>query len=94
LSRAVRVKLKKKGITSGFPVVFSTERTTRELLPLKEHQKDDPDKFRLLPNYRVRIIPVFSCMPAIMGQSIASYVLCDLAGQMFKYRSNKTLLIE
>jgi len=84
LSRALRTKLKKKGVTSGFPVVFSTERTTRELLPLKEFQKEHPDNYRILPNYRVRIVPVFSCMPALMGQSIASYVLCDLADQLFK----------
>jgi tRNA A37 threonylcarbamoyladenosine dehydratase len=76
--------LKKKGVTTGVKCVFSVERTERELLPLKEHQKVDPDQFRLLPNYRVRIVPVFSAMPALMGQTISSYVLCDIAGQLYK----------
>jgi len=76
--------LKLKGILEGVPVVYSTERTQRELLPLKEHQEDDPDNYRLLPGYRVRIIPVFSAMPALVGYAVTSYVICDLADQLFE----------
>lgn len=84
MSRALRLKLKKKGVHDGIPVVYSTERTERKLLPLKEHQEVDPDNFRLLPGYRVRIIPVFSAMPALVGYSIASYALCDIAGHAYE----------
>lgn len=37
LSRAVRTKLKKLGVHDGIKVVLSVERSTRELLPLKDH---------------------------------------------------------
>ena len=84
LARAVRVNLKKQKITKGVTCVYSTERTQRELLPLQEHQKDDPDNFRLLTKYRVRIVPVIATMPAIVGLSIASWVLCEIAGQPYK----------
>lgn len=60
------------------------ERTERELLPLKEHQEEDPDNFRVVENYRVRIVPVVGTMPALMGYAISSYVLCNLAGQPYK----------
>lgn len=33
-----------------------------------------------MPNYRLRIVPVFGCMPALFAYSLASYVLTDIAG--------------
>ncbi|CAD8157729.1 unnamed protein product [Paramecium pentaurelia] len=80
LARAIRMRLKKLDIRTGFNVVYSTEVTDRQLLPLQEHQKGDPDKFRVMPNYRLRIVPVFGCMPALFAQALAAYVLCDIAG--------------
>eukprot|EP00742_Colponemidia_sp_Colp-10_P003199 GILJ01003408.1.p1 GENE.GILJ01003408.1~~GILJ01003408.1.p1 ORF type:complete len:425 (-),score=56.72 GILJ01003408.1:85-1359(-) len=84
LARAVRKGLKKHGVTEGVPVIFSSEKSQRKLLPLQRHQEMDPENFRPLPNFRVRIIPVLGTMPAIMGNAIASYVLCHLAEQPFK----------
>eukprot|EP01016_Furgasonia_blochmanni_P014419 TRINITY_DN1754_c0_g1_i5.p1 TRINITY_DN1754_c0_g1~~TRINITY_DN1754_c0_g1_i5.p1 ORF type:complete len:395 (-),score=44.79 TRINITY_DN1754_c0_g1_i5:28-1212(-) len=84
LARAMRIRLKKNRISRHVTTVFSVERTHRELLPLKEHQEKDPDNFRVLANYRVRIVPVLGTMPALMGYSLSSYVLCDLAGQLYK----------
>jgi tRNA A37 threonylcarbamoyladenosine dehydratase len=64
-------------------VEFSYQQAEKELLPLQEHQEDDPDKFRVFDNYRLRIVPVLGTMPAILGMAIASYVLCDLADEPY-----------
>ena len=39
---------------------------------------------QIVPNFRVRIIPVLGTMPAIFGLAAASHVLCALAGQPFQ----------
>ncbi|CAD8065736.1 unnamed protein product [Paramecium sonneborni] len=80
LARAIRMRLKKFDIRTGFNVVYSTEVNDKQLLPLQEHQKGDPDKYRVMPNYRLRIVPVFGCMPALFAQALSAYVLCDIAG--------------
>ena len=54
------------------------------MLPLEKHQEDQPEKYRVFDNYRLRIVPVLGTMPAILGMAIASYVLCDLAGEPYK----------
>ncbi|EGR30207.1 hypothetical protein IMG5_137960 [Ichthyophthirius multifiliis] len=84
LSRAVRIKLKKLGITNGIKVVLSVEKSSKELLPLQRHQEDKPDEFKVFSNYRLRIVPVLGTMPAIFGLALSSYILCDLAGQLYQ----------
>ncbi|KAL4485467.1 hypothetical protein ABPG72_008335 [Tetrahymena utriculariae] len=84
LSRAVRTKLKKYKVNDGIKVVLSVERSERELLPLKEHQESNPDEYKVFSNYRLRIVPVLGTMPALVAYSLSSYVLCDLAGQLYK----------
>ncbi len=82
------MKIKKDKIKSGFKVVYSNEHTERELLPLKEffilvihrHQEDKADEFRPYDKYRLRIVPVLGTMPALIAYSMASYILCELAG--------------
>lgn len=66
-------------------VVYSTERTSRGLMPLKAHQEesDKPEDYAPLQNFRVRTLPVIAPLPAIFGNALASYVLCHLAGQPF-----------
>ncbi|CEL95685.1 unnamed protein product [Vitrella brassicaformis CCMP3155] len=81
LARAVRVRLRQRGIERGVMVCYSTERTERALLPLRDYQEDNPADFVPLPNFRVRILPVIGPLPAIMGQSIAVFVLTSLADQ-------------
>ena len=85
LARAIRQRLRiNRGLSNtGIPVVYSTERTTRGLLPLKDFQEDNPKEFQTLDKFRVRILPVIAPLPSIMGNAIASYVLCHLAGQPF-----------
>ena len=85
LARAIRqrLRLSHKLTNTGIPVVYSTERTTRGLLPLKDFQEENPQEYQTLDKFRVRILPVIAPLPAIMGNAIASYVLCELAMQPF-----------
>jgi molybdopterin/thiamine biosynthesis adenylyltransferase len=85
LARAIRQRLRtRRGLSNtGIPVVYSVERTTRGLLPLKDFQEDNPKDFQTLDKFRVRILPVIAPLPSIMGNAIASYLLCHLAGQPF-----------
>lgn len=61
--------------------VYSTERTSRGLMPLKDHQQQDPNEFAPLQNFRVRVLPVIAPIPSIFGNMLACYVLCQLADQ-------------
>ncbi|KAJ1922003.1 hypothetical protein H4219_000350 [Mycoemilia scoparia] len=81
LSRAVRRKLKRMGIENGIPVVYSTEKPGKvQLLSLADSQEDDPDEYAVLPDFRVRIVPVLGTMPAMFGMAMATYTLTQLAG--------------
>lgn len=85
LLRQVRVRLKKRGIIKGIPVVFSAEKPDprkAQLLPLTEEElaKGNVDQLTALRNFRVRILPVLGTMPGMFGLTIASYVLCQVAG--------------
>jgi len=86
LARALRQRLRlQRGLTNtGIPVVYSTERTTRGLLPLKDFQEDNPKDFQTLDRFRVRILPVIAPLPSIMGNAVASFILCKLAQQPFQ----------
>ncbi|KAM3135639.1 hypothetical protein pb186bvf_012310 [Paramecium bursaria] len=84
LARALRMRLKAFKIKKGFKIVFSQELAERQLLPLKDHQVDKIEEYRQFDNYRLRIVPVFSCMPALIAYSISSYVLCDIAEQLYE----------
>ncbi|KAJ2746205.1 hypothetical protein GGI20_001560 [Coemansia sp. BCRC 34301] len=81
MSRAVRRRLKIRGIMSGVKVVYSTEKPGKvQLLSLAESQKDEPGDFSVLPDFRVRIVPVLGTMPATFGVAMATHVLTELAG--------------
>ncbi|KAI0701849.1 ubiquitin-protein ligase molybdopterin-converting factor [Cytidiella melzeri] len=84
LARAVRRRLRLQGVTSGIPVVYSTEVPGDvKLLPLPEDefQKGNVKELGAFDDFRVRILPVLGPLPAIFGLHIASYVLCELAGK-------------
>ncbi|KAJ2442318.1 hypothetical protein GGF42_006998, partial [Coemansia sp. RSA 2424] len=81
MSRAVRRRLKLRGILGGVKVVYSTEKPGKvQLLSLAESQKDEPGDFSVLPDFRVRIVPVLGTMPAMFGVAMATHVLTELAG--------------
>jgi tRNA A37 threonylcarbamoyladenosine dehydratase len=86
LSRATRRRLKLKGVTSGIPVVYSTEQTGEgkaTLLPLPEEEfkKGKVGDLGVLPDFRVRILPVLGTMPAVFGYTVANHVICSVSGE-------------
>ncbi|KAI2611837.1 ubiquitin-protein ligase molybdopterin-converting factor [Hypoxylon sp. NC1633] len=85
LSRSTRRRLKLLGITKGIPTVYSTEQTGEgkaELLPLPEDefQKGKVGDLGVLPDFRVRILPVLGTMPAVFGYTVANHVILSIAG--------------
>jgi tRNA A37 threonylcarbamoyladenosine dehydratase len=86
LSRATRRRLKLKGVTSGIPVVYSTEKEgdgKAKLLPLpeEEFQKGNVGDLGVMKDFRVRILPVLGTMPAVFGYTVANHVICSISGR-------------
>ncbi|KAJ3488132.1 hypothetical protein NLI96_g3067 [Meripilus lineatus] len=82
LARSVRRRLRLQGVTSGIPVVYSTEVPGDvKLLPLpeEEFQKGDVKELGVFDDFRVRILPVLGPIPSIFGLHIATYIICELA---------------
>ncbi len=94
LSRAVRRRLKLKGITTGIPVVFSSEKPgpdKAKLLPLpdEEYEKGNVQELGVLQDFRVRILPVLGTMPGMFGLTIATHILTTMAGYPTEYIEGK-----
>jgi tRNA A37 threonylcarbamoyladenosine dehydratase len=90
LSRSTRRRLKLKGVSSGIPVVFSTEKPgpgKATLLPLAEEEftKGQVDELSVLPDFRSRILPVLGTMPAVFGYVLANHVICEVSGYPTDY---------
>ena len=85
LSRATRRRLRALGISTGIPVVYSTEKPgpgKAQLLPLPESEflKGEVDQLSVLPDFRARILPVIGTMPAVFGYTIANHVALEITG--------------
>ncbi|KAJ1934746.1 hypothetical protein FBU59_005600, partial [Linderina macrospora] len=81
MSRAVRRKLKKMGVENGVKVIYSTEKPGKVgLVSLAESQQEQPGDFSVLPDFRVRIVPVLGTMPAMFGIAMGTHILTELAG--------------
>ena len=90
LASKIKWKLKKLDINvdkSNITTIYSTEKTTINLLPLSEEQYHNPGDFGTVDYMRLRVIPVLGTSPSIFGQAIASYVLCDIVGKKYAYDS-------
>lgn len=90
LSRSTRRRLKLLGITKGIPTVYSTEKMRdgkAELLPLPEDefQKGQVGDLGVLPDFRVRILPVLGTMPAVFGYTAANHVILSITGYPHDY---------
>lgn len=82
----MRYYLRKRGVEAeNITTVYSTEKPRCALLPLTEEQMQNPDEFGAVDNFRIRVMPVLGTMPALFGQSMAAYVLCDLAGKPLRF---------
>lgn len=88
LARTVRQRLRLKGVTTGIPVVYSTEVPGAvKLLPLpdEEFEKGKVHELGAFDDFRVRILPVLGPLPSIFGLHIASYILLDIAGKPLEH---------
>ncbi|KAJ4354857.1 hypothetical protein N0V95_003467 [Ascochyta clinopodiicola] len=95
LSKSTRRKLRLLGVSSGIPVVYSTERPgpgKAELQPLKqeEFEKGNVGELGVLADFRVRILPVLGTMPAIFGLSVANHVILHITGYPTAYLPSKS----
>jgi tRNA threonylcarbamoyladenosine dehydratase len=90
LSRSTRRRLRAVGIASGIPVVYSTEKPgpgKAQLLPLPEEEfaKGSVGDLGVLPDFRVRILPVLGTMPAVFGYAVANHVILNVTGYPTEY---------
>ncbi|KAL9097477.1 MAG: hypothetical protein Q9165_000373 [Trypethelium subeluteriae] len=95
LSRATRRRLRAQGVVTGIPCIFSTEKPgpgKAELLPLpdEEFEKGDVGELGVLPEFRVRILPVLGTMPAVFGLAAANHVILELTGYPHEYLASKS----
>ncbi|KAI5960617.1 uncharacterized protein KGF55_004510 [Candida pseudojiufengensis] len=84
LCKKIRIVLRKRGITTGIPMIFSAEKPDprkAKLLPLDENEiaKGDVDQLSALKDFRVRILPVLGTMPAMFGLAIVSFILAKVS---------------
>ena len=82
------------GVTQGIPVVYSTEKAgpgKAQLQPLaeEEFQKGKVGELGVLPDFRVRILPVLGTMPAVFGLCVANHVMLQIAGYPHEYVPSK-----
>ena len=71
LARALRRELKKRKIKyNSVKMVYSAEKTDVQLLPLNQSQEENLDEAQILKGFRIRIVPVLGCSPALFGISI------------------------
>ncbi|KAJ5689492.1 hypothetical protein N7462_003884 [Penicillium macrosclerotiorum] len=90
LARSTRRRLKALGVSSGIAAVFSTEKPgpgKASLLPLpdEEFAKGQVGELGVLPDFRVRILPVLGTMPAVFGYTVANHVICSVSGYPIDY---------
>ena len=95
LSRTTRRRLRALGVSEGIPVVYSTEKPgpgKAQLLPLpdEEFTKGKVNELGVLPDFRVRILPVLGTMPAVFGYAVANHVILELTGYPHEYVPSKS----
>lgn len=94
LSRSTRRRLRALGIETGIPVVYSTEKPgpgKAQLLPLPEEEflKGQVNQLSVLPDFRIRILPVLGTMPAVFGYVAANHVILAISGYPHDYITGK-----
>ena len=90
LSRTTRRRLRALGVAEGIPVVYSTEKPgpgKAQLVPLSDEEfaKGKVNELGVLPDFRIRILPVLGTMPAIFGYAAASHVILEVTGYPHEY---------
>lgn len=82
------------GVKDGIPVVFSSEKAgpgKAQLQPLAddEFEKGKVGELGVLPDFRVRILPVLGTMPAVFGLCVANHVMLEISGYPHDYLTSK-----
>ena len=79
LARSVRYRLRRDyAIEKNIPVLLSTEKPRCGLVYCGDDGVDMTE-YQVIPNFRIRTIPVLGTTPAVFGMAAAGYVLCALA---------------
>ena len=52
-------------------------------MPVEASEGVSMQDYQVVPNFRIRTIPVFGALPAIFGMACAAHVVTTLAGQGF-----------
>lgn len=84
LAKAVRVRLRRRGVLEGFAVVYSTERPAKALLP------DEEDEINWRGRRRNRLSS-FSPIPGIFGYALASLAIEKIGGIRLVNKSELSL---
>lgn len=90
LARSVRRRLRMQGVSSGIPVVYSTEVPGDvKLLPLpeEEFQKGDVKELGVFDDFRVRILPVLGQCSSYCNMVLFS-MICLLDNIRFTNRAS------
>lgn len=90
LSKSTRRRLRLLGVKDGVPVIYSSEKPgpgKAQLLPLAddEYQKGEVNELGVLPDFRVRILPVLGTMPAVFGLCAANHVILEISDYPHEY---------
>ena len=65
-------------------VVYSSEKPVVKLADFTDEQKaEGVHHFGAIDGMRIRILPVLGTMPAVMGQTLAAWAVCELSGKSF-----------
>ena len=81
LARAVRQRLRKNyQVKEGITMLLSSEKQRCGLIYVDENASANPEEYQVIPNFRVRTIPVLGTTPATFGLAGAAWILCLLAG--------------
>ena len=85
LASKIKWKLKKFDVDAeAVMTVFSVEKPQCRLLPLTEEQAAAPQDYGAVDYLRLRVMPVLGTSPAMFGQALASYVLTQIAGIVWR----------
>lgn len=80
LGTKLRTTLRGRGVNvSDVSFIYSAERPSRTLLPLSAEQRQAPDQFGNVANFRLRIVPVLGPQPALAGIALALEVLAQIS---------------
>lgn len=80
LARAVRQKLRRNyGVTEGVTMLLSSEKQRCGLMYVDDKAATNPEEYQIIPNFRIRTMPVLGTTPATFGLAGAAWILCSLA---------------